>query len=67
MTDTMTGKELRRARQKLQMTQKEIGHALDLHKNSIARMERDELPIVKTTELSVKYLLLSMEKLKVRR
>jgi transcriptional regulator with XRE-family HTH domain len=53
----MTGEELRRARRKLSMTQREIAAELELHKNTIARMERDELPIVKTTELAVRFLL----------
>lgn len=53
----MTGQELRRARRKLDMTQREIAQALELHKNTIARMERNELPIVKTTELAVRFLL----------
>jgi transcriptional regulator with XRE-family HTH domain len=55
--DTMTGQELRLARRKLKMTQREIARKLELHKNTIARMERGELPIVKTTELAVRFLL----------
>jgi DNA-binding XRE family transcriptional regulator len=54
----MTGKEMQRARKSLDLTQRELGEALDLHWNSIARMERDELPIVKQTELALRYLLL---------
>lgn len=54
----MTGKELRRVRLRLKMTQKQLGEALDIHKNSVARMERGEFRIIRTTELSVKYLLL---------
>ena len=54
--DTMTGKELKRARARLDMTQKELGEALGIHWNSVARMERDEFPIIRTTELAVKYL-----------
>lgn len=56
--DIMTGKELRRARAKLGMTQKELGGALGVHWNSVARMERDEFPVIRTTELAVKYLLI---------
>ena len=56
--DTMTGKELRRERLRLNMTQKELGEALGVHKNSVARMERGEFPVIRTTELAVKYLLL---------
>ena len=49
---------MQRARKSLDLTQRELGEALDLHWNSIARMERDELPIVKQTELALRYLLL---------
>lgn len=55
--DIMTGSELRQARSRLSMTQKELGEALGVHWNSVARMERDEFPIIRTTELAVKYLL----------
>jgi len=40
------------------MTQKELGEALGVHKNSVARMERGEFSIIRTTELAVKYLLI---------
>jgi DNA-binding XRE family transcriptional regulator len=60
--DTMTGKELKRARKVLQMTQVELAEALELHKNTVARAERDELPILKTTEFAVKYLLVESKK-----
>ena len=58
----MTGQELRRARIRLGKTQKELGEALGVHGNSVARMERDEFPIIRTTELAVKYLLLMESK-----
>jgi DNA-binding XRE family transcriptional regulator len=58
----MTGKEMRQARSQLGMTQEELGEALGVHWNSIARMERDEFPIIRTTELAVKYLLLTESK-----
>jgi DNA-binding XRE family transcriptional regulator len=58
----MTGKELKRARARLSMTQKELGEALGVHWNSVARMERDEFPIIRTTELAVKYLLITESK-----
>jgi DNA-binding XRE family transcriptional regulator len=44
------------------MTQQELAHAIGMQKNSVARMERDELPVLKHTELAVKYLLLTMRK-----
>ena len=62
----MTGEELKRARDKLSMTQKELGEALGVHWNSVARMERDEFPIIRTTELAVKYLLVMKSKKKGR-
>ena len=60
--DSMTGGELKRARAKLGMTQKELGEALGVHWNSVARMERNEFPIIRTTELAVKYLLIMKSK-----
>jgi transcriptional regulator with XRE-family HTH domain len=58
----MTGEEMRRARLRLNMTQKTLGEALGIHKNSVARMERGEFPIIRTTELAVKYLLVMESK-----
>ena len=58
----MTGKELKRARARLDMTQEELGEALGVHWNSVARMERDVFPIIRTTELAVKYLLVMESK-----
>jgi DNA-binding XRE family transcriptional regulator len=63
----MTGRELKRARAKLGMTQEELGEALGVHWNSVARMERDEFPIIRTTELAVKYLLITETKPKGRK
>ena len=60
--DTMTGKGLKRARLRLKMTQKELGKALGVHKNSVARMERGEFPVIRTTELAVKFLLIMESK-----
>jgi DNA-binding XRE family transcriptional regulator len=59
----MIGKELRNARKRLNnMTQKQLGDAIGIHKNSVARMERGEFPIIRTTELAVKYLLVMESK-----
>ena len=44
------------------MTQAELAHALGVQRNSVARMERDERPIMKTTELAVRYLLVMKSK-----
>lgn len=60
--DTMKGRELKRLRKALKMTRRELGEALDLNKNTLARAERDELPIPRVTELAVKYLLLMESK-----
>jgi DNA-binding XRE family transcriptional regulator len=53
----MTGKELRRMRERLEMTQAELAQALGLQRNSITLMEVGERPVVKTTELAVRFLL----------
>ena len=58
----MKGQELRRLRKALKMTRRELGEALDLNKNTVARAERDELPIPRVTELAVKYLLIMESK-----
>ena len=45
------------------MTQTELAEAIGMHgKNSIAMMEGGLRPVMKTTELSVKYLLLVSKK-----
>jgi len=58
----MSGKELRRLRERLGLTQKELAEAIGMQKNSVARMERDERPILKTTEMTVRYLLVMKSK-----
>ena len=63
----MTGKEMLKARKSLGLTRRQLGDALGLHWNSIARMERDELPIVKQTELALAYLLLVKKRKGVKR
>ena len=60
--DTVWGKQMREARKRLGMTQKELGEALGVHWNSVARMERDEFPIIRTTELAIKFLLITRKK-----
>ena len=64
---TMTGAELRQARERLGMTQQKLADALGMWRHSVARMERSESPVMKHTELAVKYLLLTMEKKSQRR
>ncbi len=63
----MTGAELKEARERLGMTQAAMAEALGMQRNSVARMERGEQRIMRTTELAVKYLLLTMRKPKRRK
>ena len=58
----MTGKELRRLRKRLGMIQAELAQAIGMQNNSVARMERGERPIMKTTEMAVRYLLVMKSK-----
>ena len=63
----MTGAELRRVREKrLKLTQEGLAELIGMRKNSIARMERGERPILKHTQLAIQYLLLTMRKKKGR-
>ena len=48
--------------QRLRLTQTKLAEAIGMQKNSVARMERDERPIVKTTEMAVRYLLVMKSK-----
>ncbi|HKN13412.1 MAG TPA: helix-turn-helix domain-containing protein [Candidatus Binatus sp.] len=41
----MTGKELKRIRTRLRLTQPELADRIGVHWNSVARWERDEVPI----------------------
>ncbi len=52
----MTAKELRRLRERLEMTQTELGEALGMQRNSITRMELGLRPITKVTGLAVTHL-----------
>ena len=63
----MTGAKLKRNRQQLGMTQAGLADALGMQRNSVARMENGRQTIVRTTELAVKYLLLTMRKPKRRK
>jgi DNA-binding XRE family transcriptional regulator len=58
----MTGKGLRRMRKRLEMTQAELARALGMQRNSITLMEAGERPVVKVTELAVKFLLVKFKK-----
>jgi len=64
---TMTGEQLRQARKRLSMTQLELAEAIGMQKNSIAMIERGLRPVMKTTELSVRYLLVMSKHKKGKR
>jgi DNA-binding XRE family transcriptional regulator len=63
----MTGADVKRARKRLRMSQAELAEAIGMQRNSVARMERDAQRVMRTTELALKYLLLTMEKTKGRK
>jgi DNA-binding XRE family transcriptional regulator len=54
--------DIRQARKRLHMTQQQLADALGMKKNSIARMERGERPVMPVTELAIKYLFTKMTK-----
>lgn len=58
----MTGAELKRARMRLDMTQAELAEAIGMQRNSVARMERGDQPVMRTTELAIKFLLVTESK-----
>jgi DNA-binding XRE family transcriptional regulator len=58
---------MKRARERLDMTQAELAEALGMQRNSVVRMENGSQPILRTTELSIKYLLSAMKKSKRRK
>ena len=53
---------MKRARERLGMTQQELAEELGMQRNSITRMEMGIQPIMRTTELAIKYLLSAMRK-----
>jgi transcriptional regulator with XRE-family HTH domain len=63
----MTREELKRARERLGMTQKELAEALGMQTNSVTRMEIGLQTIMRTTELSIKFLLSVSTKKQKRR
>jgi DNA-binding XRE family transcriptional regulator len=60
----MTPAELKRARERLKLNQRELAEALGMQRNSVVRMENGMQPILRTTELSVRYLLVMSTKKK---
>ena len=51
----MTGAELRRLRTRAHLSQRALAKRLGLHWNSVARMERGELPVREVVALAVRY------------
>jgi transcriptional regulator with XRE-family HTH domain len=41
----MTGADLRHERRRVGLTQRELAERMGLHRNTVARLERDEWPI----------------------
>ena len=58
---------MRKARDKLRLTQAELAEALGMQRNSIARMENGRQAILRTTELSIRYLLSTMSNIQGRK
>jgi transcriptional regulator with XRE-family HTH domain len=52
----MTGRELRRIREAMGLTQRQLAERLGMTSTSVARMERGEQKIMQVTTLAVKYL-----------
>lgn len=57
----MTGRELRRLRLRLDLTQEQLAEKIGLRANTVSRYETDGLAIPKAVELAVRYLILKME------
>jgi DNA-binding XRE family transcriptional regulator len=57
----MTGIELTKLRKQLAMTQGKLARAIGVTKKSVILMERGEEPILRTTELTVRLLLLKKQ------
>jgi DNA-binding transcriptional regulator YiaG len=64
---TMTGAELRRIREAMELTQRQLAERLGLTSTSVARMERGEQKIMQVTTLAVKYLRLMESKKRGKR
>jgi transcriptional regulator with XRE-family HTH domain len=50
------GAWLRQTRERLGLTQAALGEAIGLHPNTVARIERGELPLERVTRLAVEHL-----------
>ena len=61
---TVNQQELKRARLKLSLSQRQLAERLQMTQTSVARMERGAQRIMHVTELAVRYLLLVEKKRK---
>jgi transcriptional regulator with XRE-family HTH domain len=52
----MTGHELRHLREQLGLTQRELAELIGMHPNTVACMERDDKPISRRTEATLRLL-----------
>lgn len=59
---TMTPAEFLKIRQHLGLTQEGLAQALGVRSNTIARWERGEVPILRVTELAMRYLAATTKK-----
>jgi transcriptional regulator with XRE-family HTH domain len=64
---SMDGKALRRVRKALGLTQQGLAEKLHMTATSVARMERGEQPVMFTTELALRYLILMQKNKKGER
>ena len=61
----MTAQDLKEARLKLGLTQQQLGDELHLSRVAIGLMERGTKPVVRRTDLSMRYLLIEAGLLRV--
>jgi predicted transcriptional regulator len=57
----MRARELKKARARLGLTQVALAKALDVHRTVVARYETSVMPIPRTVELAVQYLLVTKD------
>lgn len=53
----MSGSDLRQLRELLKLTQAELAERLGMHANTVARMERGELPVSTRTAAALRLLI----------
>ncbi len=57
----MRARELKKARARLGLSQAKLARLLDLHRTVVARYETSVMPIPRTVELAVQYLLVTKD------